>query len=386
MENAIWNGVHLIAQEVARKSYDYEKIVRMASARGELVCPDIECRHRRLCYRNGEKVSAYFAHYELENESCDYAAFDKENTGIMKQAALRLYEHFKEKGYQVRPEVKLLSHHYTHLVLEEHAIELGSKHMRAPQLEQLKQEYHKMHRQVQWIFIGGIVDSFQEHQTYFLKRSMLHEAGNHSLLVMEPAQGLIAQYKLDETDYMFEGRLLVENHTMFTLQGKIEDLIYEKQGVTLAGFEEAYQRFVTEGRHCYEEKVRHILEERRKRQNSLIEKKKRGKCFIVSMADKSGKVLQQELISQNIAEAFEQSVVLMKETGNLFLDIQPVGERKHKVFDCKYFSFAGQNVNCMKCSVLGNPTAACNPKYRKNPTLCDRFTTREEPDGEKAKA
>ena len=39
MENALWNGQKLIAAEVAKKSYEYEKSVRMASARGELQRP-----------------------------------------------------------------------------------------------------------------------------------------------------------------------------------------------------------------------------------------------------------------------------------------------------------------------------------------------------------
>ena len=48
----------------------------------ELYCPDPECDHKILRYCHGEIKEAFFAH--LNNESCDYANFDKENTQTMR--------------------------------------------------------------------------------------------------------------------------------------------------------------------------------------------------------------------------------------------------------------------------------------------------------------
>ena len=68
--------------------------------------------------------------YYVNNMNCDYAVFDRENNQITKNIRKKLGEHFLQLGYQVRPEVKLLEHHYTHLLIEDErgsrvAVEIG---------------------------------------------------------------------------------------------------------------------------------------------------------------------------------------------------------------------------------------------------------------------
>ena len=381
MENALWNGQKLIAAEVAKKSYEYEKSVRMASARGELQCPDAECRHRRLCYRNGEKVSAYVAHCELEDGSCDYAAFDRENTGIIRKTAQRLYHHFREMGYAVCPEVKLLPHHYTHLVLEncegiKIALELGSKHMRAPELDYFLKEYQALHMPVQWFFVGNPNTIFQEKQTYFLKRSLLYESENQSLLVIEPDGEQITQFKQDLSDYYFEEALMVSDHDMFIMQGTIADLIVEDTNIVLKGFTQHYEEYLDEGQQKYMASVNKILEQRQQLQKQNAQLNPRN-AYIVSMANTEGNIIHQIITADNPAVAFQASMEIIKETGNTFLDVQSRLEWKPRVYDCKSFSFSGKDgqidLQCGLCGALGSSIGKCKPAYKRRPENCSMY-------------
>ena len=115
MERAFWNGTLYTATEIAC-DYKLEKEIRKASGRKELRCPDPECQNPVVRYCHGEIKEAFFAH--LNNDLCDYAKFDKENTQIIRKIRHMIFEHFKNKGYKVQAEVKILKHHYTHLFFE----------------------------------------------------------------------------------------------------------------------------------------------------------------------------------------------------------------------------------------------------------------------------
>lgn len=157
MENALWNGQLLIATDIA-KDYLLEKEIRKASGRKELHCPDPECQHPILRYCHGEIKDAFFAH--LNNEQCDYAVFDKENTQIMRTVRRNIYENFKNKGYNVCPEVKILAHHYTHLLFDmadgsKIAVEIGTQRLSANRIDSLTDEYRKVGIPVKWIVLGN---------------------------------------------------------------------------------------------------------------------------------------------------------------------------------------------------------------------------------------
>ena len=135
----------MIASEIV-KDYSLEKEIWKASGRKELHCPDPECQNPILRYCHGEKKDAYFAH--LNNEHCDYADFDRQNTQIMRTVRRTIYEQFKSKGFQVYPEVKILDHHYTHPFINmgegnKIAVEIGTQQITVNRIETLKEAYHK---------------------------------------------------------------------------------------------------------------------------------------------------------------------------------------------------------------------------------------------------
>lgn len=67
IEKAIWKGKEIFAFEISQ-DYNNEKIIRQASGRKELFCPDENCKNRILKYCHGEKKQPYFAH--LVNTDC----------------------------------------------------------------------------------------------------------------------------------------------------------------------------------------------------------------------------------------------------------------------------------------------------------------------------
>ena len=139
MEYALYNGNKISATAVA-EDYNFEKSVRIAGSSKKLLCPDPDCDCRLLKYCHGDVEDAYFAH--LNNANCDYAKFDSEIPNEIRTIRTKLFNAFKEKGYNVSLEEKIIPHHYTHLVFNmpdgnRIALELGSQQTTAEKIESL---------------------------------------------------------------------------------------------------------------------------------------------------------------------------------------------------------------------------------------------------------
>ena len=143
MEKALWKGQLYNAADIS-ESYELEKTIRKASGRKELRCPDADCPSPILRYCHGEIKTAFFAH--LDNCTCDYAEFDKENTHLMRKVKRIIYDSFVAQGYAVQLEVKLLPRHYTHLLFtmpsgKKIAVELGTQRTTANRIDYLSEQY-----------------------------------------------------------------------------------------------------------------------------------------------------------------------------------------------------------------------------------------------------
>ncbi|GAB6174530.1 hypothetical protein JCM15765_40080 [Paradesulfitobacterium aromaticivorans] len=269
MENAFWNGQLLIASELA-DDYLLEKKIRKASGRKELRCPDPLCRFPVLRYCHGEIKDAFFAH--LNNEHCDYARFDKETTQVMRTIRRIIYEHFKNKGYQVRPEVKILDHHYTHLLFymadgSQIAVEIGTQRLSANRIDSLTNEYRKKDIAVKWIVLGNPNTLVRENQTFFLKRYLLNESTNKDLLVVNWDGSEVAQYKADPNKYKYNGRIFSSDNYLDTYMeyATLNDLTFEDNELSFAGYHGRYQKWLVKKRATFNEKIR-LQEENRKRE------------------------------------------------------------------------------------------------------------------------
>ena len=168
MENTIWNGRVYTATEISN-SYELEKCIRKASGRKELRCPNPECPSPILRYCHGEIKCAFFAH--LDNCTCDYAEFDKENTQLMRQVKRTLYDNFASRGFNVQIEAKLLPKHYTHLLFvmpdgKRVAIEMGTQRTAANRIDYLAEQYKNIGVEVKWIVISNNKTPVKENETF----------------------------------------------------------------------------------------------------------------------------------------------------------------------------------------------------------------------------
>lgn len=278
MENARWNGQLLIASEIA-KDYSLEKEIRKASGHKELRCPDPECQNPILRYCHGEKKDAFFAH--LNNEHCDYADFDRENTQIMRTVRRTIYEQFKNKGFQVYPEVKILDHHYTHLLIDmdegnKIAIEIGTQRITANRIDALTDAYRKKGIAVKWIVIDNTDFNVRESQTYFLKRYLFNESKNKDLLVVAWDGKEVAQYKVDPNQYEYNGRIFTSSNYPETYfeHAPIEELTIDSEELTLAGYNERYEKWLLRKRSAFEKRIMQLEEENKRRMEELQRQEK----------------------------------------------------------------------------------------------------------------
>lgn len=256
MENAIWNGELLHASEIA-KDYYLEKEIRKASAMGELLCPDYDCQNPILKYCHGEIKGAYFAHRDLAD--CDYMRFEK-SSGLFHSIRLQLYEHFKKQGYSVHLEVKVLKHHYSHLLFEwtdgsRTAIELGTKSTTLKEIDSINTEYAQENMDVIWLVVDQLNKSMQEDHTYFLKRYCLNESSNRSLIVLSYDGCNLIQYKMDEQSYLIDDReySFQRYPKLFSYEAQLKDMIFENDTLSTEGFTDAYNRFLAEKQFVYEQ-------------------------------------------------------------------------------------------------------------------------------------
>ena len=112
----------------------------------------------RIKYCHGDVKDAYFAH--LNNANCDYAKFDSKIPSEIRTIRTKLFNAFKEKGYNVSLEEKIIPHHYTHLVFNmpdgnRIALESGSQQTTAEKIESLNNLYLNEGISVKWIVIGN---------------------------------------------------------------------------------------------------------------------------------------------------------------------------------------------------------------------------------------
>lgn len=267
MENAIWNGKRITAFEVA-KDYNFEKEVRQAGGRKELLCPDPSCQHRILRYCHGDIKDAYFAH--LSNDQCDYALFDKSNTQEIRTIRRKFYEHFKSLGYDVELEVKVLEHHYTHILFtmpnkNQIAVEFGTQRISANRIEVLTEAYKKKNISLKWIVIGNNDLPVKEAQVFFLKRYLLNESNNKDLIVVNQDCSKIVQYKIDPNKYIYNHQNMISENYPETYEESlsIDALSFDGTELSFEGFHDRYNKWLEKKKNAFDKKVRRLDEEQR---------------------------------------------------------------------------------------------------------------------------
>lgn len=270
MENAIWNGITIIASDIS-KDYEKEKQVRKASGHKELFCPDPDCQHPILRYCHGEIKAAFFAH--LDNCKCDYADFDRENTSLMREVKLKIYESFQSRGYRVQMDVKLIDRHYTHLLItlpdnSQIAIELGTQRMTANRMDYLASEYKKKGINIKWLVISNAQDPVKESETFFMKRYQLNESTKKDVLILNWDGTELVQHIEDIKEYKYNGcSISSENYPdVYSENGSLESLDIENGELTLKGFHERFQLWLSKKEKAFQQKILELEQEEKESQ------------------------------------------------------------------------------------------------------------------------
>lgn len=271
MEHALWKGQMLTAADVGA-SYSSEKEVRKASGHKELQCPDEECTARILKYCHGEIKSPYFAH--LEQADCDYERFDRTNTQVMRRIAGKIAEVLESKGVYVQTEIKVLPHHYVHLLVVredgcELAVELGTKQLSANHVDELMKRYREALLEVSWLVVSDPETKVKERNTFFLKRFALNESANKSLLVVDWKGTMVTEYRMDTFPYIYRDQKMVVPgyEDVFQESAEIEHLTVGEELLTIDGFEEHFAKWKAEKMAMY----RRIVERRDKEEKEQLE-------------------------------------------------------------------------------------------------------------------
>ena len=265
MEHGIWQGKPFLAMEIAAQ-YELEKEIRRASGRGELRCPDPECGNPTIKYCHGEIRGAYFAH--RTQEDCDYALFDKKDSGVMRGIRKNLYDHLKEQGVPVELEVKALPHHYVPLLITEEngrktVIEIGSQQTSIRQLEKLQLACVQADARLRWLVADETDTLVRENRTYFLKRYLLNESAGKSLLVVSWDGSRLTQYRRDDKQYVRNGvPWLPEGYSAIYMESApLQKLCYENGELTICGFENRFLIWQEEKQAVFEIEMRRIEKE-----------------------------------------------------------------------------------------------------------------------------
>ncbi len=291
MENAIWNGQIYTATEIA-EFYELEKNIRKASGRKELRCPDPECPNPVLRYCHGEIKCAFFAH--LDNCTCDYAEFDKENTQLMRQVKRTIYDSFTSRGFDVQIEVKLLHRHYAHLLFtlpngKKIAVELGTQRTTANQIDYLTEQYRNIGVEAKWMVISNFQTPVKENETFFIKRYLLNESKRKDILILNWAGTEITQYIVDPNQYLYRGKSVSSDNypEIYSETAGLDSLDFEDEELTIRGFHLRYNDWLKRKRDAFDKKIVQLEEETIRREKYMREQQEEPKRQWDEMANRA---------------------------------------------------------------------------------------------------
>ena len=289
-----------------------------------------------------------------------------------------IYENFKNNGYHVRPEVKILAHHYTHLLFDMEngrriAVEIETQHLSANKIDKLTDEYNKQDIAVKWIVVGNTNKQLRENQTFFLKRYQLNESKNKDLLVVSWDGTEVVQCKIDPNRYEYNGEVIRSKNypEIYKEYAALDNLTFEDDELSFGGFRKRYEEWLIKKRTAFNKKVVQLKEENRKHleemhrqaqeQNRLYsEQQAWRKSLSQPIAPASTYALPVSLSSEKAYEQRKEEILPVIEqqqkpardsTGRRWVKCEKCGKIDT---DEKFVSYGGTNhVNLGLCSNCG---------------------------------
>ena len=275
MEKAFWNEQVYLAYEVA-SDYNLEKQIKRASKNGTLHCVDPDCEMPRLKYCHGDLKSPYFAH--VENSNCDYAKYDLQDNVAMRELRVKLFECLKNK-YKIDLDVKITKDHYTLLLVtldanKKVAIEIGTKKKQISEIELLNQKYKEQGIYLQWLFATDKFCISKEDQSYFMKRYILNESVEKSVMMIDYGGQNALQYSQDMETYLSASgnSVAVPGYSDFYSEtGKLSDIEVTADTIGFSGYFERFRQWKSEKKKAYENTIRGKNEVKGKNWTGLLQ-------------------------------------------------------------------------------------------------------------------
>lgn len=342
MENALWKDRSIAASDIS-DSFEEEREVRKASSRKELRCPDKCCGNPIVRYCHGEIKGAYFAH--LINVRCDYAAFDKSDTPVMRFLRHKLYQHFLKRGFEIQCEEKLLAHHYSQLFFSlqdggKLAVELGTNQTSADVIETLVEEYKRESIALQWLVVSDINQGRGENEVFYLKRYLLNMSQEHEFMVINTDGTKLLQTRWDKSSNQY-----------YTEMESFELLELEDGKFTIKGFSERFQTWLQEMRErvaqikeIQERETRTIYNFFSQRQNIQRSRTIQGR----KLEDETRLKSHEERKAEIMEKICQQEEPVYDSSGVRWIQCEQCGKIDE---DCKFNRYGGENhVNLGVCN------------------------------------
>lgn len=276
MQNALWNGMLINAEEIAQKE-SAETPVRLAGGSKELRCIDPNCENPIVIYKHGPKKIPHFCH--RKESRCDYAEFDKSDNSEVRVARIELLKHFKSLGYEVECEKKLPnSRKYCHLLVQINGrnivIQIARSSTSANEIRSLSQECEQCGYELRWIVLGDYYVCQKEKDNYHAMRFQFNHSTNRDLLVLDIDVKKISQTKIDESEYIYKGynlrqRLGYDIHNL-RVEKPISSLRIVDGELTLNGFRNAYDSWMNKKRTEFEKMKQDIDEQESRRMKTQV--------------------------------------------------------------------------------------------------------------------
>lgn len=371
MEYAYWKGELISASKIIEEEYIIEKRIREASNKKELLCIDPSCKNRTLKYCHGEVKKPYFSH--INCLECDYARYDRMKSKEIDMVSDLIYEILKEKCFHVEKEIKLLAHHYSHLIVKDNdkitAIEFIKKGSNVKKTNELK-EYDQKGIEVSWIELGSIDTIYSEKNTYYARRFLLNEY-NSNLVTVDSDFNRVCQAKMDFSEYKYLNKTLLDKE-MFIVKGQVGDLTYDNGIIGLEGFKEKYDIWLNKRKKKFEDKCNELNNHKSKEQSIYInkihyEKEERQKKYF--------SLKQFDLLIQNEEQESNEEAKRLRKIHNqiefekekpelkkkIISSNKPVRNSEGKqVYMCKYCKLIGYHNLFYKANIKGNKAVCLN--------------------------
>lgn len=267
MEKAFWNEQLLYAYEIS-SDYKLEKCIKRASKNGDLYCTDPDCKMPRLKYCHGDSKGAYFAH--VENCDCDYAKYDFQNSFALRKLQIKLFDSLKRK-YKVEIDSKTLKDHYTPLLVtlpsdKKIAIEIVTKKTQISDIELLVQKYKQQDLLLHWVYATDKLHITKENESYFMKRYILNESAQKSILMINYTNQKIIQYSQDTEQYLSASgnKLEIPGFTeLYWKTGPMSDIEVTVDSIGLRGYSENFEQWKCNKKQAYENLKKRASEAKR---------------------------------------------------------------------------------------------------------------------------